>query len=189
MFIHWVVTFLGNLAGSLFIVAIITGFGGVFDSVEYKKEAIAFAITKQVTPSWHMILLRGIGSNWLACMAWFLGITGREGFSKIIGIWWPSFAFISLGFDHVVANMFFVPMGIWQGAPKITVGLYVWKGIIPALIGNLIGGALFVGGYYWYQYLQDQSLIVVDGLPYQDPTSGLVVGVGRKKKVEVELGA
>ena len=62
MLTHWVVTFLGNLAGSLFIVTIITGYGGVFDSAGYKKEAISFAI------------------------------------------WWPTFAFVSLGMDHVVAN-------------------------------------------------------------------------------------
>ena len=143
MLVHWAVTFLGNLAGSLFIVTIIVGFGGVFDSVDYRKEAIIFATRKQVVPSWRMILLRGIGANWLACMAWFLGITGREGFSKIAGIWWPSFAFVPLGLDHVVANMFFVPTAIWQGAPMITVGLYIWKGIIPALIGNIIGATLF----------------------------------------------
>lgn len=179
MFTHWVATFLGNLAGCLFIVAIIIGLGGVFDGFQYKEETITFATRKQVIPSWHMILLRAIGSNWLACMAWFLGITGREGFSKIIGIWGPSFAFISLGLDHVVANMFFVPMGIWHGAPKITVSLYVWKGILPALLGNIIGGALFVGGYYWYQYLQGESMIVVDGIPYQAPTNGVVIGLDR----------
>jgi formate/nitrite transporter len=188
MFTHWAVTFLGNLAGCLFIVVIITGFGGVFDGVEYGKEAITFATTKQVMPSWRMILLRGIGSNWLACLAWFLGITGRESFSKIVGIWWPTFAFISLGFDHVVANMFFVPMAIWHGAPEITVGMYIWKGILPALLGNIIGGALFVGGYYWYQYLQGQSMILIDGIPFQAPTSAVVVGLDRKKN-DVEMGA
>lgn len=104
MLIHWTVTFFGNLAGSLFIVAIITGYGGVFDSAEYKNEAITFANTKQVTPQWHMIFLRGIAANWLVCLACYLGMSGREVFSKIVGIWWPTFAFVSLGMDHVVAN-------------------------------------------------------------------------------------
>lgn len=62
---HWVVTFFGNLAGSLFVVALITGYGGVFDSDVYRTESIAFAVTKQVTPKWHQIFLRGIGANWL----------------------------------------------------------------------------------------------------------------------------
>jgi formate/nitrite transporter FocA (FNT family) len=89
---------------------------------------------------WHQIFLRAIGANWLVCLACYLGMSGRDYVSKVVGIWWPTFAFVSLGFDHVVANMFFIPMGIWQDTPKLTVGLYIWKGIIPALIGNIIGG-------------------------------------------------
>jgi formate/nitrite transporter FocA (FNT family) len=75
----------------------------------------------------------------MVCLGCFLGASGRDYASKVVGIWWPIFAFVSLGLDHVVANMFFVPMGIWQGAP-ITVGLYIYKGIIPALLGNIVGG-------------------------------------------------
>lgn len=140
MLLHWFITFWGNLAGSLFLVSIIAGYGGIFDGAAYKAEAIAFATTKQVTPMWHQIFLRGIGANWLVCLACYLGMSGRDYISKVVGIWWPTFAFVSLGLDHVVANMFFIPMGLWQGAPKITVGLYIWKGIIPAFIGNVIGG-------------------------------------------------
>ena len=187
MLVHWVLTFSGNLAGSIFIVAVITGYGGVFDSADYKNQAITFAITKLVTPSWQMKLVRGIAGNWLACLAWFLGITGREGFSKVIGIWWPTFAFMSLGFDHVVAQMFFVPIGIWHGAPEITVGLYIWKGIIPVLIGNFIGGALFVGTYFWYLHLHGQPVIMVDGKLFQEISTGDRIGLDRKKVGDEEL--
>jgi hypothetical protein len=79
--------------------------GGVFDTQPYKAEAIAFATKKQLTPHWHQIFLRGIGCNWLVCLACFFGAQGRELVSKIVGIWWPIFAFVSLGLDHVVANM------------------------------------------------------------------------------------
>lgn len=92
-----------------------------------------------------MIFLRGIGCNWLVCLGCFLGLQGRELSSKIIGIWLPIFAFVSLGFDHVVANMTFIPMAIWLKAPGLSVGLYIWKGIIPTLLGNIVGGGLFVG--------------------------------------------
>ena len=148
MLMHWVLTFFGNLAGSLFIVAIITGYGGTFSTTGYAAEARTFATTKQLTPDWHQIFLRAIGANWLVCLACFLGMSGREYVSKIVGIWWPVFAFVSLGFDHVVANMFFIPIAIWVGTPGLTVGLYIWKGIIPAFIGNVIGGGLFVGVYF-----------------------------------------
>lgn len=100
MLFHWTITFFGNLIGSLFVVALITGYGGTFDTAVYQSEVHSFVITKQLTPAWHQIFLRGIGANWLVCLACFLGMSGREYFSKIVGIWWPTFAFVSLGFDH-----------------------------------------------------------------------------------------
>lgn len=117
--------------------------GEVFSAEPYKSEVIAYAIKKQVTPDFRMIFLRGIGCNWLVSVACFMGLQGRDVASKLTGIWWPIFGFVSLGFDHVVANMTFIPMGIWLEAPGISIGLYIWKGIIPALIGNIVGGAVF----------------------------------------------
>ena len=96
-----------------------------------------------------MIFLRGIGANWLVCLVCFVGMSGRELFSKTGGIWWPVFGFMSLGFDHVGANMVFVPMDIWQGALKTTISLYISKGIIPALNSNIVGGVLFIARYYF----------------------------------------
>ncbi|KAF2088764.1 putative formate/nitrite transporter [Saccharata proteae CBS 121410] len=162
MVVHWFVTFFGNLAGSLFIVAIITGYGGIFDSAYYHTEAIKFAVAKQNTPEWHEIFLRAIGANWLVCLACYLGHSGHDYASKVAGIWFPTFAFVSLGLDHVVANMFFVPMGIWQGAP-IPIGRYIGKGIVPGFLGNLVGGGLFVGAFYWYLHLVGEGPVVVDG--------------------------
>jgi formate/nitrite transporter FocA (FNT family) len=57
-----------------------------------------------------MIFLRGIGANWLVCLACYLSMSGRDYASKVAGVWLPTFAFVSLGFDHVVANMFFVSL-------------------------------------------------------------------------------
>lgn len=54
--------------------------------------------------------------------------------SKVVAMWWPIFAFVSLGLDHVVANMFFIPLGIWLGTPGLTVWLYIWKGKTPTAL-------------------------------------------------------
>ncbi|KAJ5156356.1 hypothetical protein N7492_009159 [Penicillium capsulatum] len=164
MLIHWAVTFLGNLAGSLFLVTIIFGYGEVFSADPFESAVVSFATKKQVTPDFRMIFLRGIGCNWLVCLACYFGLQGRDLASKIVGIWWPTFAFVSLGFDHVVANMTFIPLAIWVDAPKITVGLYIWKGIIPTLLGNILGGGLFCGTYYWYMYLLDINAMAIPGL-------------------------
>src|SRR4051794_1921449 len=88
---HWFITFWGNLAGSLFVVALIIGYGGVFASDPYRKESETFATVKQITPQWHQIFLRAIGANWLVCLACFLGMSGREYISKLVGIWFPTF--------------------------------------------------------------------------------------------------
>ncbi|KKY15744.1 putative formate nitrite transporter family [Phaeomoniella chlamydospora] len=188
--LHWFITFWGNLTGSLFVTGILIYYGGIFKLDAYKEEVFKFAKTKQVTPDWHMIFLRAIGANWLVCLACYLGMSGREFASKIIGIWWPTFAFVSLGFDHVVANMTFIPAAIFLGSPDISVGLYIWKGIIPSLIGNIVGGALFVGAYYWYQYLQGMNPLPIDGVAYDTPpaASNGVINLGGKKAKDVEAG-
>jgi len=103
---NWVISFLGNLAGSLFFILVIVGYGGVFEaSPAYAVAARTIAIEKAILPEWHMIFLRGIAANWLVCMAVFLSISAREIVSKIIAIWWPTATFVALAFDHVIANV------------------------------------------------------------------------------------
>ncbi|KAK4990145.1 hypothetical protein LTR50_002775 [Elasticomyces elasticus] len=142
--------------------AIITGYGGVFQETEgYAHAAITIAVQKVQHPQWHQIFLRAVGANWLVSFAVFISISSREISSKIIAIWWPTATFVALALDHVVANMFFIPLGIWCGAP-ITVGYYIWKSMIPSVLGNMIGGGVFVGAMYWYLYLTGTGGVSVD---------------------------
>lgn len=128
--------------------------GGVFSDIPaYKMEVINFATMKMLTPTWGQIFCRAIGANWLVCFAVFISISSREIVSKIVAIWFPTFTFVALGLDHVIANMYFIPIAIFVGHPDIGVGLYIWKSMIPTLLGNLVGGGLFVGAIYWYLYL------------------------------------
>lgn len=91
--------------------AIITGYGGVFEeSPAYSNAAITLATQKAKNPEWHQIFLRAIGANWLVCFAVFISISSRDISSKIIAIWWPTATFVALALDHVVANMFFIPL-------------------------------------------------------------------------------
>ncbi|KAL8867270.1 MAG: hypothetical protein Q9174_005770 [Haloplaca sp. 1 TL-2023] len=176
---NWVVSYLGNLAGMLFYMALITGYGGVFEAAAYRQETIDFATLKTMTPQWHQIFLRGIGANWLVCLAGmviknvgyrpcidsiavFISISSREIVSKIIAIWWPTATFVACGMDHVVANMYFMPIAIWNSHPQLTVGVYIWKSMIPAAIGNIIGGGLFVAAAYWYLYLTGTGSVDID---------------------------
>ncbi|KAJ4396203.1 hypothetical protein N0V93_000422 [Gnomoniopsis smithogilvyi] len=159
---QWFLCFWGNLAGTLFVMIVILGYGGVFQEEPFFSTMQAAATNKQLLPTWYQIFLRGIGCNWLVCLACFHGMQGKDLVSKTVGIWWPMFAFTHLGLDHVVANMSYIPMGIFLGTPKLTVGLYVLKGVIPVLFGNILGGGLFVGTYYWWMYLCGSSDLTAD---------------------------
>ncbi|PQE28817.1 formate nitrite transporter family protein [Rutstroemia sp. NJR-2017a WRK4] len=175
----WFVSFFGNMAGALFFMAVLTGYGGTFESGAYKAEALTFAKGKAVTPEWHQIFLKGILckflfmphnngetdwklGNWLVCMAVFLAISSREVISKIVAIWFPVMCFVGLGTDHVIANMYFIPLAIFLKAPApLTVRYYIWKSMIPSLLGNIIGGGLFCGAVYWYLFLADGESIPI----------------------------
>jgi hypothetical protein len=63
--------------------------------------------------------------------------------------------------------MFLIPNAIFHGSPDITVGLYIWKGVLPALLGNILGGGLFVALLYWYLHLQGQEEVAIDGIYFE----------------------
>ncbi|KAL8639336.1 MAG: hypothetical protein Q9228_003628 [Teloschistes exilis] len=158
-----------------------SSYGGIFELAAYRQQTINFATLKAVDPRWHQIFLRGIGANWLVCFAVFISISSREIVSKIIAIWWPTVrphppshytdsalkchskcTFVALGLDHVVANMFFIPISIWNSHPDISVPFYIYKSLIPTLLGNIVGGGVFVGAIYWYLYLMGTGAVEVD---------------------------
>ncbi|KAL0475128.1 Formate/nitrite transporter domain-containing protein [Neurospora intermedia] len=164
MLLHWFICFWGNFAGCLFVMAIIFGYGGLFTDPAQVKVIQNLVYNKQVVPEWHQIFIRAIGCNWLVCLAAYLGLAGRDLMSRAMGMWWPVFCFAILGLDHVVVNMFYIPFGIWHHTPGVTVGLYIWKGIIPSLLGNVIGGGGFCGMFYYFMYLHNQDPVPIDGI-------------------------
>ncbi|KAH6672186.1 Formate/nitrite transporter-domain-containing protein [Halenospora varia] len=160
--ISWTISYIGDLTRMLFFIAIIIGYGGVLsDILAYKQETVNFGIQKALDPGWHRIFIRVIGANWLVCMTVFLSISAREIRSKIIAIWFPTATFVALALDHVIANMFFISIGIWNGVP-FGVGYYIWKSLIPTTLGNMVGSGLFVGGVYWYFYLTGEGSVDID---------------------------
>ncbi|WP_419658848.1 response regulator receiver protein modulated with fnt [Desulfosarcina variabilis str. Montpellier] len=109
--------------------------------------------------------VRAIGCNWMVCLAVWMALAARQTISKIFAIFFPIMGFVAIGFEHCIANMYFIPVGIflsrWTGlapdgidASSITWGAFVVKNLIPVTIGNVIGGAVFVGLGYWGAYLR-----------------------------------
>ncbi|TFK44787.1 Formate/nitrite transporter [Crucibulum laeve] len=153
--VNWIIVLFGNLTGSLFFAAILVHYSGIVSTEPYITYIKTFAIHKAGDPQWHQIFLRGIGCNWLVCVAVWQAAGAKDTISKIFAIWIPIWIFVACGFDHVVANMFSVPLGIMFGA-ELTVAEYIRKSLIAAFLGNVVG-ALLVGLPATYFYLGDYN--------------------------------
>lgn len=151
--LNWIIVFFGNLVGSLFFGAVLVHYSGIVSVEPYATYIKTFAVHKAGDPQWHEIFLRGIGCNWLVSVAIWQAAGARETISKIFAIWIPIWVFVACGFDHVVANMFSVPLGIMFGA-DLTVNEYIRKSVIAAFLGNVVG-ALVVALPATYYYLWD----------------------------------
>ncbi|KAF8574117.1 putative formate/nitrite transporter [Ramaria rubella] len=151
--LNWFIVFFGNLVGSLFFGAILVKYSGIVSEAPYITYIRAAALTKAADPQWHQIFLRGIGCNWLVCVAVWQAASAKEVISKIFAIWIPIWVFVACSFDHVVANMYSIPVAIMLHA-DITTAEYIKKSLFAAFFGNIVG-ALFVAGPYTYFYLQD----------------------------------
>jgi formate/nitrite transporter len=130
--------------------------GAAAIKVAYNKVALSF----------NEALWRGIGCNWLVCLAVWMALAARQTIGKIFAIFFPIMAFVAIGFEHSVANMYFIPTGILlmygagvsgiQGIdPSVLNWInFLWRNLLPVTIGNVIGGAVFVGMSYWGAYLR-----------------------------------
>ncbi|EKM81037.1 hypothetical protein AGABI1DRAFT_127078 [Agaricus bisporus var. burnettii JB137-S8] len=110
--LNWLIVFFGNLVGSLFFGAILVRYSGVMDAPPFADFVRTFAIHKAKDPEWHQIFLRGIACNWLVSVAVWQAAGAKDTLSRIVAIWIPIFIFVAAGYDHVIANMFSVPLGI-----------------------------------------------------------------------------
>ena len=166
---NWVVSWIFNFIGAVFVAYVFAYLAGILTVEPFMGNAYTIDQTKAlggaefmsagksvVSLTWDKAFLRSIGCNWLVCLAVYLAIASDDIIGKVMGIWFPIMAFVALGFEHSVANMFFIPVGIFLG--KVTWYQCFVNNLIPVTIGNIIGGAIFVGFLYWYTYLRGQDL-------------------------------
>lgn len=145
---NWVAVYLGNFIGALVFTFFFVYAVGLADAEPYRGAVQRIAEAK-VAMSWHVVLLKGIGANWFVCLAVWLAAAAKSMPGKLIGCWLPVMAFVALGYEHSIANMFFIPIGMLEGA-NVTFHQFFIGNLIPATIGNIIGGAVFVGTAYNY---------------------------------------
>eukprot|EP00596_Hydrurales_sp_CCMP1899_P010302 CAMPEP_0119051628 /NCGR_PEP_ID=MMETSP1177-20130426/73185_1 /TAXON_ID=2985 /ORGANISM="Ochromonas sp, Strain CCMP1899" /LENGTH=332 /DNA_ID=CAMNT_0007030899 /DNA_START=164 /DNA_END=1162 /DNA_ORIENTATION=+ len=107
--------------------------------------------TTHLGQSFGVVVLKGVGANSLVSMGIFMGTVARSGLSKIVLIWVPVAVFVTIGYEHVVANMGFVPIAMMYGA-DITPNEYIRESVVPSCIGNWIGGAVLLALPLVYLY-------------------------------------
>jgi formate/nitrite transporter len=170
----WIWVYIGNLIGSV-VWAYIMANGpyvsfdaaGVATVSAFGSRAIAIAGAKTsyvgMMGMWSAFL-KGIGCNWLVNLAILLGICADDLIGKFFGIWFPIMAFVSMGLEHSIANMYFIPAGILTQAfvtdPTKIVASVNWvsmwtTNLIPVTIGNIVGGMVFVGALYWIAFRKE----------------------------------
>src|SRR5215218_7639616 len=154
---------IGNLAGSLFVAYFLAVQSGVIagpngtpgtTAALMHDRLLAIAEGKGIRETAWQIFLRAVGCNWLVCLAVWMSLGAKNFSGKILAIFFPIMAFVALGFDHVVANMFFLPAAIFAGSTELGWGDVLHNRVF-AFLGNFVGAVVFVSTSYWYMYLRD----------------------------------
>lgn len=144
---------LSNFVGAIFVAYFFGHVVGLTSSGVYLDKLVDMAGHK-LDDSFLQAFISGIGCNWLVALAVWLSYGSDSMSGKILGIWFPTMAFVAIGFQHVVANMFLIPAAIFEG--YFSWGEYVMN-FIPVWLGNMTGGAVFVALAYWAVYLKDKK--------------------------------
>lgn len=143
---NWGVVYLGNFIGSIAMITIFYFFFSGVDSIQNRFAAIAKLKTEY---SFFMAFGKAILCNILVCLAVFLGVTGKTITKKIIGIVIPITLFVFFGFEHSIANMFFIPIGLTFSNVDFAQGSTLFLGnIIPVSLGNIVGGLILSVVYF-----------------------------------------
>ena len=168
---NWIIVYFGNFVG-----AVLTAYG-VYLSGQYAfgqgavgLQALTIANAK-VGLGFTQAVVLGVFCNALVCLAVWLCMSARTTTDRILSILFPISAFVAAGFEHSIANMYFIPVALFikNGAPaefwnnigktaadfsNVTWGNFFVANLLPVTIGNIIGGALMVGLVYWFIYLR-----------------------------------
>lgn len=171
LFRNWIVVWIANLVGSIILAWIIAAMSGL-TSGAVGGTAINIAYGKVTAGGdshqlWYFF--RAIGCNWLVCLAVMMAIASKDIGGKVLAIFFPIMAFVTSGFEHCVANMYFIPAGIFSKAfdgavaasgksietlEALNWGSMFGSNIIIVTLGNIVGGAVLVGMVYWWIYVR-----------------------------------
>jgi len=171
---NWVIVYFGNIVGSIFLawmIAQMSGLtggdvGGSAINIAYGK--VAATVDGGASHNL-MYFFRAIGCNWLVCLAVMMAVAAKDIGGKIFAIFFPIMAFVTSGFEHAIANMYFIPAGIFSktfsGAvtasgkdvatlAKLNWGTFFTENLISVTLGNFVGGGILCAMVYWWIYVK-----------------------------------
>ncbi|SCZ78433.1 formate/nitrite transporter family protein [Acidaminobacter hydrogenoformans] len=176
---NWARVYAGNFVGAMLVTFMIVYSGQLNSSnALLAGQTIKIAAYKVNLP-FHSALFLGVMCNWLVTLAVWLSYGAKDMTGKILAIFFPIWLFITSGFEHSIANMYYVPAGIlakanpvWAEASHLSaevLNTLTWKNflignLLPVTLGNIIGGVVCVGGAYWFVYLRDKKTAKSDPL-------------------------
>jgi formate/nitrite transporter len=170
----WSVVYVGNFVGSLFWAYLMSvgpfRKGGAAELTIFGQSAVAIAQAKTLpymaagAAGLWSAFMKGVGANLLVNVAILLAFASREAIGKLFGIWFPIMAFVALGLEHSVANMYFILVGIMLGANVTWTQFLCWN-LIPVTLGNIVGGLVLIGAVYYYSFRKELPALVAVSKP------------------------
>ena len=163
---NWIVVFFGNFLGALVIVGLVfLSDMSAMNGGQVGQTMVSVAAGK-MHADWLVLFAKGIMCNFLVCLGVWMAYASKTVADKILAVVFPITTFVACGFEHCVANMFFLPMGallascgiapagIDPASVNMLGALYNWSATVP---GNIVGGALMVGMMYWFIYRKKKN--------------------------------
>lgn len=162
---NWVIVYIANFVGAV-LVAFLIYESGALNGGMVGAITVKIAASK-VSLSFVQAFILGIFCNFLVCLAVWIAFGADTTTGKIFGMFFPILLFVTSGFEHSIANMYYIPAGLFakanegfvaaSGATSEALSNLTWGGflannLLPVTIGNIVGGAIFVGMAYWYSY-------------------------------------
>lgn len=178
LLLNWVVSFAGNFVGAIATAAL------MFYTTQYTFGGGAVGLTALSTANaktslaFIPALTLGIMCNALVCLAVWMCFSARTNIDRVVSIIPPIAAFVAAGFEHCIANIYFIPMGLfikagapdsfWRSIgktaadfPELTWGNFFVGNLLPVTVGNIIGGSIMVAAVYWFVYLRKQPAKII----------------------------
>jgi formate transporter len=147
---NWLLVYFANFAGALVIVWMFSYQAELLSAEPWKGFINKLAIGKTSAP-FMKVFIKGVGANWLVCLAVWMSYSAKDIPGKIVAMWVPVMCFVALGMEHSIANMFFIPSAMLLGADITTTDFFI-KNLLPSTLGNIAGGVIMVALPYAFLF-------------------------------------